>query len=222
MRLTHFAFDKSFEWEGQNVCSLIIENPIFYRNAIKSIQEQSTLGVGEFVLSDNDCIVPFERNVELISDVFNIDPCANKTIINGIIKDSVELFTHQYPDRLAEVYMNINTLLSDVCFHSASELTFDEINDVSVLLKAYHLRPDIEGLSLAERLLLYMELCQKYTKKKLFVTVNLRACLSDVEAENLYKDLIYRKLNLLSIECMNSKKLDCEQRKILDIDMCEI
>ena len=222
MKLTHFAFNEPFEWNGHNVCSLIVENPIFYRNAIKNVLEQAKLGVGEFVLSDNDNLIPFERNVEFIGDIFALDPCANKSIISGIVKDAAEFITHQLPEKLSNLYMNINAVLSDLCFESADDLTFDEINDVSVLLKAYHLRPEVDNMSIAERLLAYMELCQRYTKKRLFVTVNLRACLSDTEAELLYQDIIYRKLNLLSIECVNSKKLVCEQRKILDIDMCEI
>lgn len=222
MKLTHFAFDEPFEWSGQNVCSLIIENPIFYRNAMSSILEQSQSGVGEFVLSDNGSIIPFERNVELIGDIFGINPCSNKSILNGIVKDAAESIMHQVPDKLSGLFMSINSVLSDLCFESASDLTFDEINDISVLLKTYHLRPDIEGLPLAEKLLTYMELCQKYTQKKLFITVNLRACLSDTETKCLYRDIIYRKLNLLSVECVGSTKLACEQRKILDIDMCEI
>ncbi|MCM1306196.1 MAG: type II-A CRISPR-associated protein Csn2 [Bacteroides sp.] len=222
MKLAHYNFDTPFEWTGHNVCSLVIENPKFYREIVAELFEQSQIGEGEFVLSDENKIIEFDKNSEIIGNLFDVDICSNKTVINAIIKEAAECAANRFSSELADMYKHINQVLSDICFESASELTFDEINDITLLLKAYHLRPDIEQLSFAERLISYMEICQKYAKKRLFITINLRACLSDEDAESFYNSLVYRKINLLSIECANHKNLACEKRKTIDEDLCEL
>lgn len=67
-----------------------------------------------------------------------------------------------------------------------------------------------------------MELLRKYAKKQLFIVANLKTCLSDDDLESLFKDVLYRKLNLLCIENCDRKTNKFENKIILDDDMCEI
>lgn len=107
-------------------------------------------------------------------------------------------------------------------FSSGQDLVFDDINDISQILKLYNIHPDAENLSLAEKILIYMELCEKYLKKRLFVFVNLHGYFSEEERELLFKDISYRCYNVLIIERYDVKSSDQEIKRIIDIDLCEI
>ena len=45
------------------------------------------------------------------------------------------------------------------------------------------------------KLLIHIELCEKYLKKKLFIILNLHSCCSQEELNYFFKDAVYRKKN---------------------------
>ena len=84
------------------------------------------------------------------------------------------------------------------------------------------MRPDTDNYSLIEKLISYMELCEKYLNKKLFVILNIHACCSIEELNSFLKDVVYRKSNVLIIESHIENISKYEKVKIIDNDMCEI
>ena len=123
---------------------------------------------------------------------------------------------------MTELYEKINSLMYNLAFYSGIDVSFDEINDISAILKIYNIRPDTDNYSLPEKLLAYMELCEKYSGKKLFVVLNLHSCCSNDELESLFKDVVYRKNKVLIIESHIENISKYEKVRIIDNDMCEI
>ncbi len=81
----------------------------------------------------------------------------------------------------------------------------------------------MDDLSLAERLLEYMRLCQKFFGIKFFIIVNLRAFFSEIEVDQIYEIVKYEKLNLMTIEvCQIGQQTEGENIIILDDDYCII
>lgn len=102
------------------------------------------------------------------------------------------------------------------------DLEFNELNDIGGLLKLYDVRPLLPNATLGEKLLLYMELCAKYLKKKLFVVFHLHTLMSQKEMTAFYRDAAYRKLHLLCIETKDVPLESHIRKVIVDEDMCEI
>lgn len=222
MKLAHPILQKPFVWDGSAVNTFVLENPIFYRKLMTALIAQAAGDSGEFVLSVEDEPVPLEKHIEVIGDVLCVDPCENKRILAGIQKELAAIATHEMPGEVMMLYGQIHGLLTDLLLKSHGDFIFDDLNDISSLLKLYNVRPDTTDLTLAERLLLYMELCEKYLRKDLFVFFHLHACFSTVELTDFVKDITYRKLNVLLIESRDVETALSEKKVILDCDLCEL
>ena len=222
MKLAHYFFREPFDWKDWNVHTLVIENPLLYRDFVSGMMAQQNGMDGTFVLSCEDEIVDFHKNAEMITDVFCLDPCENKKIVNAIQRELAAIANHEIPHELAELHGRIHAILSNVIFSCGLDLTFDEINDISPIIKLYNVRPDTEGNSLLEMLLFYIELCEKYLKKKLFIILNLHACCSREELDCFFKDAVYHKYKILLLETHIEDISKYEKVLIVDKDMCEI
>lgn len=221
MKLAHYFFNEPLDWSYTNINTLVIENPKLYRNLILELVSQQEGFDGKFVLSEGD-IIDIHKNVEIITDIFKLEPSENKKIISAIQKELSGIANHDMPEKLVELYGYINSLISEMTFSSGLDITFDEINDISLILKLYNIRPDTDDYSLIEKLISYMELCEKYLNKKLFVMLNIHACCSIEELNSFFKDVVYRKSNILIIESHIENISKYEKVRIIDNDMCEI
>ena len=223
MKLAHTMLEAPIKWDENNICTLVIENPVLYRNVIIEMLNQASSNTSAFVLSDNiGDVIDLGKNAEIISDIFNINPAENKKLITEIIKEISGIALHDMMDKVVSLYENVHAVLSEAVYRSGLDITYDEFGDVAALFKLYNLRPDIEDASFLEKILLYIELCDKYLNKKLFVFLNLRDYITDEEAAKFFKDLIYRNINALIIERHAHKLLEYETRRIIDDDLCEI
>ena len=222
MKLSHPFLNNPIEWKDFCINSFVIENSKMLREFSKEILEQERGLPGRFVLSDELDILDISRNAEIVSDTLKIDTGSNKKIITAIIKELSEIAINENYSDVVALYQAINSTISNVIFSSGKDIIFDDINDISQILKLYNVRPDEEGLSLAEKVLLHMELCEKYLNKKLFVFFNLRSYFSRDELNTLFQDIVYRKYNVLLVERYDYTALSLEQKRIIDIDLCEI
>lgn len=223
MKLAHTMLETPIQWDENNICTLVIENPVLYRNVIIEMLNQASGNTSKFVLSDNiGNVIDLGKNTEIISDIFNINPAENKKLITEIIKEVSGIALHDMMDKVVSLYENVHAVLSEAVYRSGLDVTYDEFGDIAALFKLYNLRPDIEDASFLEKILLYIELCDKYLNKKLFIFLNFRDYITDKEAIKFFKDLIYRNINVLIIERHTHKLLEYETRRIIDEDLCEI
>lgn len=222
MKLAHPILQNPFLWDRESIYTFVIENPPFYRKLMLSLIAQTEGDEGDFVLSIDDDPVPIEKHIEIIGDVLRVDPCENKRILTGIQKELSSIALHEMPGEIMLLYGQIHTLLADLILRSQGDFTFDNLNDISLLLKLYNVRPDIADLTLVERLLLYMELCEKYLKKDLFVFFHVHAYFSREELTDFVKDIVYRKLNVMFVESYDIEAVSQERKVILDCDLCEL
>lgn len=221
MKLSHPFLNHPIDWERGYINTFVVENPKMYREFLTELNEQAGGMNGRFVLSQDE-IIDISKSTEIIYNPLLISIEDNKKILTGILKDFTEIAINDFYGKTVELYAKINETITDLIFSSGQDLVFDDINDISQILKLYNIHPDTENLSLAEKILLYMELCEKYLKKKLFVFVNLHGYFSEEERELLFKDISYRCHNVLIIERYDVKSSDREIRRIIDIDLCEI
>lgn len=76
--------------------------------------------------------------------------------------------------------------------------------------------------SIGEKVIDYMELVREYDRNKLFILVNIRSFIDDMEFEKLLDTILRKQLDVIIFE--NCEKAICvnEHRFIVDNDLCEI
>ncbi|MBQ8146282.1 MAG: type II-A CRISPR-associated protein Csn2 [Clostridia bacterium] len=222
MKLAHYLLNDPISWEKININTLVIENSKQYRDFLMELYRQSLGETGNFVLSHDLEIFNIQKSVEFIESIIGVNAENNKKILTAITKELTEIAINDYNAEVMQAYNALNRLISDLIFNSGRDLLFDEINDISQLLKLYNIRPDFDNLSLAEKVLLYMELCEKYLKKTLFVFLNLHSYFSDQELELIFKSFVYKGHKALIIERYDVKASKLENKRIIDKDLCEI
>ncbi|MBO5287519.1 MAG: type II-A CRISPR-associated protein Csn2 [Clostridia bacterium] len=222
MKLAHYILSAPIEWKEANINTLIVENSKLYRELLNEINEQ-LLGLnGRFVLSQENEIIDFPKNIEMISNVISLDTESNKRIISGIVKELTAIGNNEELNSVMNMYNGINFCVASIIEKLGEEITYDDINDISQILKLYNVRPDTSGLSAGEALLFHMKLCEKYLKKRLFIVINLHSFFVKEEIDLLFKNIIYEKYNLLIIERYDIEASRYEKKRIIDADLCEL
>ena len=222
MKLAHYLLNNPVEWKDHYINTFVIENSKLYREFLEEIYKQANGENGAFMLSEGLESLNFQKSVEVIGNLIEINGEGNKKISSAIIKELTDIAINDQNDKVLDLYMNINNTISSLIYESSQDLIFDEINDISQILKLYNLRPDFEELNLAEKTIFYMDLCEKYLKKKLFIFVNLHSFFTSDELDLIFKSIVYKKHNVFIIERYDIKALPQELKRIIDIDLCEI
>lgn len=221
MKLAHPMLNQPIRWNECLIQSFVIENPKMYREFIEELYNQADGSKGSFALSANNELLDLSKYAEIINDIIRIDT-ESKKIITGIVKDLTEIAINERHCEILELYSKINEEINNIVFASGMDIVFDDINDISQILKLYNVRPNDEKTTLAEKILFYMELCEKYLKKRLFVFFNLHAYFTKNELELLFKNIQYSKYCVFIVERYDFIALGMEQKRIIDIDLCEI
>lgn len=221
MKLVHPILNQPINWNECLIQSFVIENPKMYREFVEELYQQMEGSKGNFVLSEDNELLDLSKYAELISDIIKINTDSKK-IITGVIKDLTDIAINERHFEILELYRRINEEISNIIFSSGIDIVFDDINDISQILKLYNVKPNDEKTTLAERILFYMELCEKYLKKHLFIFFNLHSYFAKEELELLFKNIQYSKYNVFIVERYDFIASIMEQKRIIDIDLCEI
>lgn len=221
MKLVHPIINQPVDWDNCLIHSFVIENPKMYREFIEELYSQCEGNKGHFVFSDGNELLDISKYIEVVSDALLINT-ENKKIISAIIKELTDIAVNERHLQTLELYSKINEEINNIIFSSEMDIVYDDINDISQILKLYNVRPNDEKTTLAEKILFYMELCEKYLKKKLFIFMNLHSYFAKEELELLFKNVHYSKHHIFIIERYDFTASQLEQKRIIDIDLCEI
>lgn len=131
MKLAHFALETPISWSGDKVCTLVLENNKFFRDAVLQLVDEANGGTGNFVLSENNEILPFEKTAEIITDVFSLDAALNKSVVTGLQKDVAQYAQFEMQEELSDVFAKINGVLSKLSCETELDVAFDDVNDVT-------------------------------------------------------------------------------------------
>ena len=202
--------------------SLIIENRDFFRSAIQDIYSQINGREGNFVLSENNKIIDFSKNAELITQFVPFESNSKKLItkLYSSIKSSVT-----EPDiymKIAEIKSNIFRYMDSIANEFDFNVKYNEDFDITVLLKMVDLKFESEYETLSENVLEYILNSEGLEGSKLHILVNFRSYVNKDELECFCTTLVKHNISLLLIDNFEYEKFDCEKRVIVDEHFCEI
>lgn len=210
-----------FDTDNDFVNVLIIENQDLFTCLLTDLKTQLSGGDGFAVVSEGNEILHTDKCLEVL-DCFVPFELSKKALI-GKAEKLLEQYAvrNENYEQTMEMLSQIERFLMDISFDIKCDFLFDKIS-LSSLIKSAGIRFNEDYNSLAEKIIDYFELVTELERKKLFVTVNVRSYITDIEAQKFLDTVIQHGYNLIMIESSERARLNGESRYIVDSSLCEI
>lgn len=221
MKIAHVELEKVFDTEENTVHTIIIENPSFFYRFHMDLKQIGDNACRRLIISENDMPIDSSKIIEVFDQFAPFD--MNRKSLQTKILAAIEKEAHS-PDHVDETVQMLGDLeryLYRISFGFDCDLTFPKIS-VQSLLKATGVEMNDCLGTLPERIIRYMELVREFDRDRLFVTVNMRSYIDDVEMELFMKTILDHGYHLIMVENREHAKIQYEERWIVDKDLCEI
>ena len=201
--------------------TLIIEEPVLFRNVIDELNCQIKNDEGDFIFSDDSSkVLSLSKNMMLITDIYNLD-----AYLKQLKNKLASIITTNYSDvdgkeRLIEMLNEIGIRVANNIPYSVTYKTNVAFSDV---VKFLDFSFDYSALSFLESLTEIISTSFEILKYKMLVTVNLKDYLEKRELDEIIKYFTYKKIPVLMLERHQHIELDdCRHTRIIDKDLCVI
>lgn len=206
--------------EGKTV-TLVIENPVFYRNFVNDLLMQTKDLASRFMLFDGDKDLSLSKDAEIITDIFHIS-FDSRTLQNKVNQIVSEEYVASYADS-TDILSRINEIGAELLSSLDFEANYTPLTDFNGIIKLLGFAVDIQGMSLPERIMEYTDFLNLHCGKRFFVILNLKSALTQSEFSEFAKMAEYKKISFLLIESHQTEICDeRESIRIIDRDLCEI
>ena len=222
MMIAYPAADICCELNENKVLTLTIENQHIFYSIITDIRSQLDGNNGEFVLSEDFQPLDMRKNTELISQLvpFTVNQKELISKLHNLLKKkAVDEIMYQSTHELLSY---ISEYLYKLTEEQEMELTLTAPEDITGIFKIFDVRFDDDDMTLPEKILEYVLTSSELKGKKLFIIINLRSYLTDIQAEQLFQSMLLKKIQLICIESSEHERLKNEEVIIIDKDMCVI
>lgn len=221
MRLIYSEYDIDIELSIDKANVLCIENRNVFSECIMELWNQCEAKDGNWFLSDKGKDLQVSKNVTSILNPVGID--LNDRKLLKILYQNMETDVHENKYlKLGEINSSIVSFIDEIVDRQPYAIEFDDNVAVADLLKIYNVRFVEETESLLELIITYVQLWHRVANCKVFVFVNLKTYLDDNQISQLYEMLRYEQVFILLIEANYTGKIDDENVKIIDKDLCFI
>lgn len=224
MKIINNNWQRQIVLEDNLIHTIVFENKKYYRESILELIRQHKGYEGNFILSNNNKEVSFDKNSYFISDLFNID-INNKKIITKVYG---ELLRNAL-DNIAEynkIISYIREYFETLVFNNNLDLEYNDEIEANSLLKLGNFKIQIGESNYLEKLIKFLKVLVELCNIKVIFIVGLYRVFSVEEVGKIYKEVCLNKINIINIESeyKNIKKSDYykEILYIFDQDNCEI
>jgi CRISPR-associated protein Csn2 len=222
MKLVYPGIETHIILEQGKPTFLILENAKLFREVVQDIFNQVNGIEGKAVLSDEDEIIPLNKQIDLILDLFSLN-CNSHKMLSKLQGELAQVAVGE------ELYKDTSDLLSKLQMYAGTladnakyPLKFNEEMGIVELVKLLNFKFDLQDESILEKIVSYMIVSKEYLKIDTFVFINLQSVITSAELKELFKQIAYEKITILLIESVSRDKIMDECRIIIDNDLCEI
>lgn len=221
MKLAYKNFSSTIETSSQTVASIIIENQeMMYKFLVdmrKAVEEE----IDEIVISDDNRIIDFNKNAELLTDFIQFD-LNQKTLLSKIIA-SIDKTSESgsFYNNSQQILAQIENYIMEVTIDLPCDIICEKLNMQSII-KSVGITLSDDYSNIEEKLLVYMDLARDFLNKKLFILVNVRGLIPYNNLQMLIDSALAREHEVLLVDSIAYPKLKQEKRLIIDEDLCEI
>lgn len=222
MKLVYPGIETHIILEQGKPTFLILENAKLFREVVQDIFNQVNGIEGKAVLSDEDEIIPLNKQIDLILDLFSLN-CNSHKMLSKLQGELAQVAVGE------ELYKDTSDILSKLQMYAGAladnakyPLKFNEEMGIVELVKMLNFKFDLQEESILEKVVSYMIVSKEYLKIDTFVFINLQSVITSAELKELFKQIAYEKITILLIESVSRDKIMDEYRIIIDNDLCEI
>ena len=224
MKIINREWHRQIELKENVIHTLILENKVYYREIILELLRQHKGLEGDFVLSEKNKDIAFDKNSYFITDLFNID-INNKKVLTKVyatLQKQVEEDIVEY-NQLTSV---IKRYFERLVFNNNLDLEQDEEIDVMSLLKLGDFKIHFEESNYLEKIIKYMKVLIDLCGVKVIFLIGLHSIFNNNEFKQFYKEICLNKIKIVNIETQQFSDYSNKDYKeliyIFDKDNCEI
>lgn len=220
MRLIIKAYNIAIDMDENVVEVIVVENPrVFYEiisNTMRDFENDNKL-----LFIEDDGRALGNSKYEIVPSPFSIN-LNNKKMLNAVYKDLEESICTNLYTEFQYINSEVIKLVESAIFELPYNVTYECITDIKNLLKICNIAFDDNSNDILEKLTEYIKLSAKVLKLRCMVFINLHDVLSADELEMLYKECIYNKIHIITIESHERGKNSYERINIIDESECII
>ena len=224
MKIINKNWQRKIEIEENTIYTLVFENKKYYRENIKELISQHKGNEGNYIYSNDNKEILFEKSSYIITDIFNIEINSKKIltkIYNSLLKQIID-DTVEYN----ELTTLIRAYFEKLIFNSPFEVEQGEEIDINSFLKLGDFRIHIEEDDILEKFIKFLKVLVQLFGINIIFIVGLHNVFTDEEVREIYKEVCVNKISIINIEYQQFNNLSNENYKeivyIFDKDNCEI
>ena len=224
MKIINKNWQRKIEIEENTIYTLVFENKKYYRENIKELISQHKGNEGNYIYSNDNKEISFEKSSYIITDIFNIEINSKKIltkIYNSLIKQIID-DTAEYN----KLTTHIRAYFEKLIFNSSFEVEQGEEIDINSLLKLGDFRIHVEYDDILEKFIKFLKLLVQLCGIKNIFVVGLHNIFTDEEIREIYKEVCVNKISIINIEYQQFSNISdenyIEKIYIFDKDNCEI
>lgn len=224
MKIINKNWQRKIEIVENTIYTLVFENKKYYRENIKELISQHKGNEGNFIYSNDNNEISFEKSSYIITDIFNIEINSKKIltkIYNSLSKQIID-DTVEYN----ELTTHIRAYFEKLIFNSPFEVEQGEEIDINSFLKLGDFRIHIEEDDILEKFIKFLKVLVQLFGINIIFIVGLHNVFTDEEIKEIYKEVCVNKISIINIEYRQFDNLSdenyIEKVYIFDKDNCEI
>lgn len=222
MKLVERELGLEIELKENVVPVIVVENVALRILMVEELYSQVMGKDGNWLLVKNEKNYDLSKEAEIILEPFSLE-LNNRKVKTKLFQDIKTIAQDFCFEPGLEVHSHICNYLESLLERIPYPVKYEEEWNILELLKAYGVELVEECDSICEKLFNYIKLINDVCGTDVFITVNIKQYLTEVQINELYKLAMYSKIQLVLIEFnMYNKKYDCEEIYILDKDNCII
>lgn len=224
MKIINKNWQRKIEIVENTIYTLVFENKKYYRENIKELISQHKGNEGNFIYSNDNNEISFEKSSYIITDIFNIEINSKKIltkIYNSLLKQIID-DTVEYN----ELTTHIRAYFEKLIFNSPFEVEQGEEIDINSFLKLGDFRIHIEEDDILEKFIKFLKVLVQLFGINIIFIVGLHNVFTDEEIKEIYKEVCVNKISIINIEYRQFDNLSdenyIEKVYIFDKDNCKI
>lgn len=221
MKLAYRKICSLIETSPLTVTEIVIENPKMMYNFLMDMRKAMEEEIDEIVLSEDDRIIDFNKNAELMTDFVQFD--INQKALLSKIMVSIDKISENdnFYNASQQILAQIENHIMEITIDFPCDIICEKLNMQSII-KSIGITLSNDYSALEEKLLVYMDLTRDFLNKKLFILANLRGFIPYDNLQMLIDSALLREHEIILVDSMAYPKLKQEKRLIIDEDLCEI
>ena len=199
MKIINKNWQRKIEIVENTIYTLVFENKKYYRGNIKELIRQHKGNEGNFIYSNDNKEISFEKSSYIITDIFNIEINSKKIltkIYNSLLKQIID-DTVEYN----ELTTHIRAYFEKLIFNSPFEVEQGEEIDINSFLKLGDFRIHIEEDDILEKFIKFLKVLVQLFGINIIFIVGLHNVFTDEEIKEIYKEVCVNKISIINREC---------------------